>query len=93
VAAGLASTGRLITAAALVLAITFAAFVTSGMSFMKLMGLGLALAIIIDATIVRALLVPAVMRLAGEANWWAPGPLRRLQRRWGIRDAAPREST
>jgi putative drug exporter of the RND superfamily len=88
VAAGLASTGRLITAAALVLAITFAAFVTSGMSFMKLMGLGLALAIIIDATIVRALLVPAVMRLAGEANWWAPGPLRRLQRRWGIREAA-----
>jgi RND superfamily putative drug exporter len=92
VAAGLASTGRLITAAALVLAITFAAFVTSGMSFMKLMGLGLALAIIIDATIVRALLVPAVMRLAGEANWWAPGPLRRLQRRWGIREAAPQET-
>ena len=89
VAAGLARTGRLITAAALVLAITFAAFVTSGMSFMKLMGLGLALAIIIDATIVRALLVPAMMRLAGEANWWAPGPLRRLQRRWGIREAAP----
>ena len=92
VAAGLARTGRLITAAALVLAITFAAFVTSGMSFMKLMGLGLALAIIIDATIVRALLVPAVMRLAGEANWWAPGPLRRLQRRWGIREAIPHET-
>ncbi len=92
VAAGLASTGRLITAAALVLAITFAAFATSGMSFMKLMGIGLALAILIDATIVRALLVPAVMRLAGEANWWAPGPLRRLQRRWGIREAAPQET-
>ena len=92
VAAGLASTGRLITAAALVLAITFAAFVTSGMSFMKLMGLGLALAIVMDATIVRALLVPAVMRLAGEANWWAPGPLRRLQRRWGIREATPQET-
>jgi putative drug exporter of the RND superfamily len=88
VALGLAKTGRLITAAALVLAITFAAFITSGMSFMKLMGLGLALAIIIDATIVRALLVPAVMRLAGEANWWAPRPLRRLHRRWGIREAA-----
>jgi RND superfamily putative drug exporter len=92
VAAGLARTGRLITAAALVLAITFAAFVTSGMSFMKLMGLGLAIAIIVDATIVRGLLVPAVMRLAGEANWWAPGPLRRLQRRWGVREAVPRET-
>ena len=92
VAAGLASTGRLITAAALVLAISFAAFATSGMSFMKLMGLGLALAIVIDATIVRALLVPAVMRLAGEANWWAPGPLRRLQRRWGVREAAVQET-
>jgi putative drug exporter of the RND superfamily len=92
VAAGLARTGRLITAAALVLAITFAAFATSGMSFMKLMGIGLALAIVLDATIVRGLLVPAVMRLAGEANWWAPGPLRRLQRRWGFREAAPQES-
>jgi RND superfamily putative drug exporter len=92
VAVGLARTGRLITAAALVLAITFAAFVTSGMSFMKLMGLGLALAIIVDATIVRGLLVPAVMRLAGEANWWAPGPLRRLQCRWGVREAAPQET-
>jgi RND superfamily putative drug exporter len=91
VAAGLARTGRLITAAALVLAITFAAFVTSGMSFMKLMGLGLALAIIVDATIVRGLLVPAVMRLAGEANWWAPEPLRRLHRRWGVREAVPLE--
>jgi RND superfamily putative drug exporter len=92
VAAGLAKTGRLITAAALVLAISFAAFATSGMSFMKLMGIGLALAIVMDATIVRGLLVPAVMRLAGEANWWAPGPLRRLQRRWGIREAAPQET-
>ncbi|MGH9227461.1 MAG: MMPL family transporter [Acidimicrobiales bacterium] len=92
VAAGLAGTGRLITAAALVLAITFAAFVTSGMSFMKLMGLGLALAIVMDATIVRGLLVPAVMRLAGEANWWAPRPLRRLQQRWGIREPAAQET-
>ncbi|HZA76145.1 MAG TPA: MMPL family transporter [Acidimicrobiales bacterium] len=87
VAVGLAKTGRLITAAALVLAITFAAFVTSGMSFMKLMGLGLTLAIVMDATIVRGLLVPAFMRLAGEANWWAPAPLRRLQQRWGFREA------
>jgi RND superfamily putative drug exporter len=92
VAAGLASTGRLITAAALVLAITFAAFATSGMSFMKLMGVGLALAIVMDATVVRALLVPAIMRLAGEANWWAPAPLRRLQARWGIREAATQDT-
>jgi putative drug exporter of the RND superfamily len=87
VAVGLAKTGRLITAAALVLAVTFLAFVTSGMSFMKLMGLGLALAIVVDATVVRALLVPAFMRLAGEANWWAPAPLRRLHRRWGFHEA------
>jgi RND superfamily putative drug exporter len=87
VAVGLAKTGRLITAAALVLAITFAAFVTSGMSFMKLMGLGLTLAIVMDATVVRGLLVPAFMRLAGEANWWAPAPLRRLQQRWGVHEA------
>ena len=89
VAAGLPDGQGLITAAALVLAITFAAFVTSGMSFMKLMGLGLALAIIIDATIVRALLVPAMMRLAGAANCGAPGPLRRLQRRRGISRGGP----
>ena len=87
VAVGLAKTGRLITAAAGILAITFAAFGTSGMSFMKLMGVGLALAVIMDATVVRGLLVPAFMRLAGEANWWAPAPLRRLQRRWGFREA------
>ena len=82
VATGLAKTGRLITAAALVLAISFAAFGTSGMSFMKLMGVGLALAIMMDATVVRGLLVPAFMRLAGRANWWAPAPLHRLRQRW-----------
>jgi putative drug exporter of the RND superfamily len=90
VAAGLAKTGRLITAAALVLAISFAAFGTSGMSFMKLMGIGLALAVIMDATVVRGLLVPAFMRLAGEANWWAPRPLMRLQQRWGVHETSSR---
>jgi putative drug exporter of the RND superfamily len=89
VAAGLAKTGRLITAAALVLAISFAAFGTSGMSFMKLMGVGLALAILMDATVIRGLLVPAFMRLAGEANWWAPAPLARLHRRWGFHETSP----
>jgi RND superfamily putative drug exporter len=87
VAAGLERTGRLITAAALVLAISFAAFGASGMSFMKLMGIGLALAIVMDATVIRGLLVPAFMRLAGEANWWAPAPLKRLQARWGLHEA------
>ena len=87
VAAGLEKTGRLITAAALVLAISFAAFGTSGVAFMKMMGLGLALAILMDATVIRGLLVPAFMRLAGEANWWAPGPLRRLHARWGLHEA------
>ncbi|HEY8524618.1 MAG TPA: MMPL family transporter [Acidimicrobiales bacterium] len=86
VATGLEKTGRLITAAALVLAISFAAFGTAGMSFMKLMGIGLALAIVMDATVIRGLLVPAFMRLAGEANWWAPRRLQRLQQRWGFHE-------
>jgi RND superfamily putative drug exporter len=81
VATGLARTGGLITAAALLLAISFAAFGTSGMSFLKLMGIGLALAVLMDATVIRGLLVPAFMRLAGHANWWAPAPLRRLHHR------------
>jgi RND superfamily putative drug exporter len=54
------------------------------MSFMKLMGIGLALAIVMDATVIRGLLVPALMRLAGDSNWWAPRPLRRLHQRWGF---------
>ncbi|GAB3981622.1 MMPL family transporter [Plantactinospora veratri] len=87
IATGLARTGRLITAAAVVLAVSFAAFGVSGMSFLKLMGIGLALAILVDATIIRGLLVPAVMRLAGPANWWAPAPLSRLHRRWGLRES------
>ncbi|MDG4787954.1 MMPL family transporter [Micromonospora sp. WMMD1102] len=82
IAAGLATTGPLITSAAVLLAVSFAAFVVSGMSFLKLMGVGLTLAILVDATVVRGLLVPAVMRLAGRANWWAPAPLRRLHRSW-----------
>ena len=92
VAAGLEKTGRLITAAALLLAVTFAAFGTSGMSFMKLMGVGLTLAIVMDATIVRGLLVPAFMRLAGEANWWAPAPIKRFQARWGFHESPSHDS-
>ncbi|WP_203861834.1 MMPL family transporter [Plantactinospora mayteni] len=86
IATGLARTGRLITAAAVLLAVSFAAFGVSGMSFLKLMGIGLTLAILVDATVIRGLLVPAVMRLAGRANWWAPAPLRRLHQRWHLRE-------
>jgi RND superfamily putative drug exporter len=89
VAAGLERTGRLVTAASGLLAITFIAFSTSGISFIKLFGVGLALAIVMDATIIRGLLVPAFMRLAGEFNWWAPAPLRRLHRKVGLSESPP----
>ena len=84
VAFGLQKTGRIMTAAAGVLAVTFIAFSTSQVTFIKLFGVGLTLAILMDATLVRGVLVPAFMRLAGEANWWAPRPLRRLHERFGL---------
>ncbi len=87
VAVGLERTGRIVTAAAGLLAIVFAAFSTSHITFIKLFGLGLTLAVIMDATLIRGTLVPAFMRLAGDANWWAPGPLRRLHDRFGISEA------
>lgn len=87
VARGLERTGRIVTAAAVLLAVTFVAFASSGVTFIKLFGLGLALAVLMDATIVRALLVPALMKLAGEANWWAPAPMRRFQQRFGLHEA------
>jgi RND superfamily putative drug exporter len=91
VAVGLEKTGRLVTAAALLLSITFFAFATSGVTFIKLFGLGLAVAVLVDAFIVRSTLVPALMKLAGDWNWWAPGPLRRLHERFGISEAPPQE--
>ncbi len=72
VALGLQRSGRIITAAALVLAVNFLPFVTSGVTSIKMLGLGLAFAILLDATVVRAFLVPALMKLFGAANWWAP---------------------
>jgi RND superfamily putative drug exporter len=84
VVSGLAHTGRIITTAAALLSVTFLAFATSTVSFMQLFGLGTAIAIIVDATLIRGVLVPAFMRLAGDANWWAPGPLRRLRARIGL---------
>ncbi|MGW6454908.1 MMPL family transporter [Streptomyces sp. NPDC055078] len=86
VARGLEHTGRLITAAAALVAAVLLAFATSGLTPLKLLGVGLGLAVIVDATLVRGILVPAFMRLAGGANWWAPGPLARLHRRIGLSD-------
>ncbi len=81
---GLQRTGRLVTSAAALMAIVFIAFATSGVTIIKMLGIGVALAVLVDATIVRGLLVPAFMRIAGDANWWAPGPLRRLHDRIGL---------
>jgi uncharacterized membrane protein YdfJ with MMPL/SSD domain len=81
---GLEHTGRLVTAAAALIAVVFLSFATSQITFIKLFGIGLALAVVLDATIIRATLVPAFMRLAGEANWWAPAPLRRIHERYGF---------
>ena len=84
VAAGLQRSGRIITSAALLLVIVIGAFSTSRVTTLKLLGVGMALAIVVDATIVRAMLVPAVMRLLGDLNWWAPKPVERWWRRQGI---------
>jgi putative drug exporter of the RND superfamily len=78
VAIGLQRSARIITAAAMILAVVFAAFVTSGVTSIKTMGFGVALAVLLDATIVRGLLVPALMRLFGENNWWAPKWMQRF---------------
>jgi RND superfamily putative drug exporter len=88
VISGLARTGRLITAAALLVALVFASFVSSGVTYVKLLGLGMALAVLVDATLIRGVLVPAFMRLAGSMNWWAPAPLRRLHARFGLSEAS-----
>ncbi|MGY1620418.1 MMPL family transporter [Geodermatophilus sp. SYSU D00691] len=93
VATGLQRTGGIITSAALLLIVVIAAFSLSGITFIKMIGVAMLIAIVVDATIVRTLLVPATMRLLGDANWWAPGPLRRLYSRYGIRESdepAPR---
>ncbi len=86
VASGLQRTGGVITSAALLLVIVIGAFSASGITFIKLMGVGMIVALIVDASIVRVMLVPATMRLLGRANWWAPAPLRRLYARYGIRE-------
>jgi trehalose monomycolate/heme transporter len=92
VAAGLQRTGGLITSLALLLIIVVGLFSASGITFLKLLGVGMIVALIVDATVVRILLVPATMRLLGRANWWAPGPLRRLYARYGITEQEPEAS-
>lgn len=87
VATGIARTGRVITAAAVAIAVVFLAFGVSSVFFVKQIAIGMAVGVMLDATIVRALLVPSLMRLLGEWNWWAPAPLRRLQRRIGFSEA------
>ena len=91
VATGLERTGRIITAAALLLIVVVAGFATGGVTVIKTIGVGMIVAIIVDATLVRALLVPATMRLLGRWNWWAPGLLGRLYARYGIREEPPVE--
>ncbi|MBV9935264.1 MAG: MMPL family transporter [Actinobacteria bacterium] len=93
VAVGLEHTGRLVTAAAALMAMVFIAFATSKITFIKLFGVGLAMAVLMDATLIRATLVPAFMRLAGEANWWAPAPLRRVYQRFGLHHEPASEPT
>jgi RND superfamily putative drug exporter len=86
---GLQRSGRIITAAAALLAVVFAAFVSSGVTNIKQLGLGVAFAILLDATIVRGLLVPAFMSVLGDLNWWAPAPLRAVHRRIGLSEGSP----
>ena len=87
VATGLQRTGGIITSAALLLIVVIGAFSLSGITFIKMIGIAMLIAVVIDATVVRTLLVPATMRLLGRANWWAPGPLGRLYARYGIRES------
>jgi putative drug exporter of the RND superfamily len=89
VAVGLERTGRIVTAAAILFAVAIGAFATSKLVFIKELGLGAALAVLIDASIIRALLVPSLMELLGSWNWWAPRPLRRLHDRIGLHESGP----
>jgi RND superfamily putative drug exporter len=88
VALGLARTGRVVTAAALLMSISFAALIAAQVAFMRMMGVGLTLAVLVDATLVRMVLVPAFMHVLGRVTWWAPRPLARLHERVGISEAA-----
>lgn len=84
---GISRSAPVVTAAALILAASFATYATSGVTFLQQLGIGMALAVFVDATIIRAILVPSIMALTGRWNWWAPRPLARLHQRIGITDA------
>jgi uncharacterized membrane protein YdfJ with MMPL/SSD domain len=90
VSIGLERTGRIVTAAALLFAVAVGAFVTSEIAFIKQIGVGIALIVLIDATIIRALLVPSLMQMLGSWNWWAPAPLRRLHAKLGVSETPAR---
>ena len=87
VSMGLQRTGRIVTAAAAVLSVVLIAFATSSVTILKVFGIGMTLAVLLDATLVRGILVPAFMRLAGNANWWAPQWMRRIYERFGISES------
>ncbi|MFJ8105888.1 MMPL family transporter [Streptomyces sp. NPDC096132] len=93
VAVGLQRSGRIITSAALLILVVIGLFSVSGITFIKLIGVAMLIAVLVDATIIRALLVPATMRLLGNANWWAPAPLRRFYARHGLREGDDRPPT
>jgi RND superfamily putative drug exporter len=88
IATGLQKTGGVITGAALMLGVVIGAFSLSNVTLTKMMGVGMVVALIVDATIVRLLLVPSTMKLLGRANWWAPAPLRRLHDRLGFSEGS-----
>jgi RND superfamily putative drug exporter len=89
----LARTGRVVTAAAVLMAITFSALISAQVSFMRMFGLGVTLAVLVDATLVRMVLMPAFMRVLGRVNWWAPAPLARLHQRIGISESGDLDRT
>jgi RND superfamily putative drug exporter len=93
VTTGLARTGRVISAAALLLIVVTGAFALSSVTTMRFVGVGMIIALVLDATVVRMLLVPALIGLLGDAAWWAPGPLRRLQQRARLSEYAAEELT
>jgi RND superfamily putative drug exporter len=84
VALGLQNTGRIVTAAAVLIAVVFLSFSTGRVSFMQMFGIGLTLAVLVDAFIVRSTLVPAFMKMAGKWNWWAPAPMKKFYDRYGF---------
>jgi RND superfamily putative drug exporter len=89
VATGLQRTGGIITSAALLLLVVIGAFSLSGITFIKMIGVGMVVALLVDATLVRLLLVPATMRLLGRHNWWAPSFVHKLYGRYGVRESEP----